>query len=428
MVPKVAARGSSFKGAGAYYLHDKKAASSERVAFTYTENLPVNDPARAIDCMAYTAMHQNDIKAAAGAARTGRKLTQPVYTYSLSWAPDEEPTKEEMIEAARESLKALGLDEHETLMVAHNDEPHPHIHVIVNRVHPETGKAAVLSNDHLVLSRWAEAYEKRQGQIRCEQRVENNEARRKGQFVRDRRNLQGAFHRWRRDRLRRAYAARRAAADNLGAQHLGERQALFDQKETRLRRLRADRKQHDRPQWAELFRRQREEWKALNQAQQSAYGRLRHFLQGRAAGEGPATKANARQIVKEAIRAVVGRDNPHGALARRHQAERKALAAKLQDMRRPEVRAIEQDYQRALAKLKQAQLQERRTLQQAHSRESQALAREIREGRDRQQYRREAGQAVGDEFARRVRQQMEEAKKRRAQDRDKGRDDGGRER
>jgi hypothetical protein len=96
-------------------------------------------------------MHQNEIKAAAGAARTGRKLTKPVYSYSLSWAPDETPSREEMIEAARESLRALGLHEHETLMVAHNDEPHPHI--------PETGKAAVLSNDHLILSRWAEAVE-----------------------------------------------------------------------------------------------------------------------------------------------------------------------------------------------------------------------------------------------------------------------------
>ena len=91
MVPKVAAKGTSFKGAGLYYLHDKKARTSERVAFTHTENLPTDDPDRAIKIMAFTAMHQNEIKAANGGARTGRKLAYPVYTYSLSWAPDEAP-------------------------------------------------------------------------------------------------------------------------------------------------------------------------------------------------------------------------------------------------------------------------------------------------------------------------------------------------
>ncbi|MBB4375253.1 hypothetical protein GGD63_008102 [Bradyrhizobium sp. cir1] len=44
MVPKVAGKGRSFMGAGMYYLHDKKAETSERVAFTYTVNLPTRDP------------------------------------------------------------------------------------------------------------------------------------------------------------------------------------------------------------------------------------------------------------------------------------------------------------------------------------------------------------------------------------------------
>lgn len=135
--------------------------------------------------MAHTAINQNRIKAASGDARTGRKLAYPVYTYSLPWAPDQQPRQEQMIEAGLQTLKELGLEGHEVLMVAHRDEPHPHIHLIVNRVHPQAGKAASLSNDHLNLSRWAEAYEREQGKIRCEQRVLNNEARRKGRFVKD---------------------------------------------------------------------------------------------------------------------------------------------------------------------------------------------------------------------------------------------------
>ena len=109
MVPKVAGKGRSFKGAGLYYLHDKKALTPERVAFTHTENLPTRDADKAIKCMAYTAMRQHELKARAGGSTKGRKLEQPVYCYSLSWAPGEEPTQEEMIEAAKDTLRELGM-------------------------------------------------------------------------------------------------------------------------------------------------------------------------------------------------------------------------------------------------------------------------------------------------------------------------------
>ena len=42
MIAQIAARGTSFKGAGLYYLHDKKADTSERVAWTQTRNIPVS--------------------------------------------------------------------------------------------------------------------------------------------------------------------------------------------------------------------------------------------------------------------------------------------------------------------------------------------------------------------------------------------------
>ena len=61
-----------------------------------------------------------------------------------------------MVEAARESLKALGVEDRQALIVSHNDEPHPHVHVIVNRVSMEDGRAANMRGDHLRLSRWAE--------------------------------------------------------------------------------------------------------------------------------------------------------------------------------------------------------------------------------------------------------------------------------
>ena len=133
--------------------------------------------------MAATAKAAPDLKRLAGDARGGRKLAKPVLHYSLSWAQDETPDKREMSRAVDRSLEALGLEGHEALIVAHEDTGHPHVHVIANRVDPETGKAAKLGNSKLRLSRWAEGYEREQGRIRCEERVKNNERRRAGEQV-----------------------------------------------------------------------------------------------------------------------------------------------------------------------------------------------------------------------------------------------------
>ncbi len=184
MIPKLTAGGKSFQGAALYYLHDKREegeaerSTSARVAWTYALNLPTQDPDRAWRMMAHTAMTQAELKAAAGVKATGRKLEKPVMAYSLAWSPDEKPAAHEMLEAAQESLAALGLGDHQALIVCHNDTPHPHVHVLVNRVNPETGVADPGSKTRLKLSTWAEGYERSRGKILCAERVENNIRRR----------------------------------------------------------------------------------------------------------------------------------------------------------------------------------------------------------------------------------------------------------
>ena len=189
MIPKINGLGRSFAGVAAYCLHDapepddRRPRTSERVGWADTRNLATFRPERAARLMAATARAAPDLKRLAGGSPGGRKLAKPVLHYSLSWARDETPDKGEMNRAVDESLEALGLESHEALIVAHEDTRHPHVHVIANRVDPETGKAAKLSGSKLRLSRWAEGYEREQGQIRCERRVENNERRRAGQRV-----------------------------------------------------------------------------------------------------------------------------------------------------------------------------------------------------------------------------------------------------
>ena len=56
MVPKLHAKGSSFKGAALYLLHDKnRAQTGERVAWTETRNLAVDDPETGWRIMAATS-------------------------------------------------------------------------------------------------------------------------------------------------------------------------------------------------------------------------------------------------------------------------------------------------------------------------------------------------------------------------------------
>lgn len=183
MVPHIAKAGRSFKGAGLYYLHDKGALTSERVAFTHGENLHSQNAERALTEMAFVALNADRLKEQAGVEKVGRKGEYPVYHYSLSWHPDQKPNREEMIEAGRSSLKALELEGYQAMMIAHNDEPHAHLHILVNRVHPDTGKMVNIDFDKMRLSRWAEAYEKEHGHIYCPQRVENNAQREKGTYV-----------------------------------------------------------------------------------------------------------------------------------------------------------------------------------------------------------------------------------------------------
>jgi hypothetical protein len=61
--------------------------------------------------------------------------------YELSWPPGERPTRPHWIDCATHTLKALGYRDHQFMIVAHDDRKHFHIHIMVNKVHPETFKA-----------------------------------------------------------------------------------------------------------------------------------------------------------------------------------------------------------------------------------------------------------------------------------------------
>lgn len=171
MIPAIAKKGSSFKGAVTYITHDIGDNSDERVVFTRTLNIRTDDPEKAAKVMAWTAAHADELKQAADLPATGRKTTQPVYHFALSWDPSQSPTQDEMSSAAISAIKVLGFEGHEAVLTAHNDKDHAHIHVVLNRIHPETGRTANPKNDYKILQRWAWEYEKERGHIYCVDRA-----------------------------------------------------------------------------------------------------------------------------------------------------------------------------------------------------------------------------------------------------------------
>jgi hypothetical protein len=177
MVPKLFPAGKSFKKLAAYLLHDpEKAKTAERVRWTHTLNLASDRPPSAIDEMLWTVRGADWLKQQSNVPSGGRPLENPVKHFSLNWHPSETPTREQMIETVESFLSHMGWREHQALIVCHDDK-HPHVHVMLNAVHPETGRALDTSFEKRRAQEWAKAYEREQGLIFCEERLKPKEER-----------------------------------------------------------------------------------------------------------------------------------------------------------------------------------------------------------------------------------------------------------
>ncbi len=69
------------------------------------------------------------------------RCNDAVFHYELAWPPGERPSRAEWIDSASYTLNQLGFKQHQYVLVAHDDKKHFHIHVMVNKVHPETYRA-----------------------------------------------------------------------------------------------------------------------------------------------------------------------------------------------------------------------------------------------------------------------------------------------
>ena len=108
--------------------------STDHVQWVFAQNSPSHDPYQVAKFMEATAA-------------LSYRTKKPAYHVMIAWSPDEDPTPELMQDIARKTLDMADLGEHEALVMGHSDTDHKHLHMLINRVHPVTGKAWSTSND-----------------------------------------------------------------------------------------------------------------------------------------------------------------------------------------------------------------------------------------------------------------------------------------
>jgi hypothetical protein len=177
MIVKISGVGKSFKGLSTYLTHDPNANTEDRVAWTHTLNLANDHVPSAIDEMYWTAQNAELLKQEAGIRAGGRATENPVKHVSLNWAPADNPSREHMIETSEGFLRHMRWNEHQAVLIAHDDKSYKHVHIMLNVVHPETGLRLDDGFEQRRAQAWALDYEREQGRIHCEQRLKNEQDR-----------------------------------------------------------------------------------------------------------------------------------------------------------------------------------------------------------------------------------------------------------
>ena len=86
-----------------------------------------------------------------GVASLNNRCKDAVCHYELAWPPGERPTRPQWVDCALHTLKALGYEGHQFMIVAHDDKKHFHIHIMLNKVHMETLRAHTPYRDWFTL-------------------------------------------------------------------------------------------------------------------------------------------------------------------------------------------------------------------------------------------------------------------------------------
>ena len=112
--------------------------------------------------------HEAQVQEMIDLAEVARRGAQPVQHWILSWREGEQPARAQADEAVRMFLDEMGLAEHQAIYALHRDTHNWHLHLAVNRVHPETERLVTVNKgfDHEIAHRAIARIEDRHGWAR----------------------------------------------------------------------------------------------------------------------------------------------------------------------------------------------------------------------------------------------------------------------
>lgn len=379
--------GHSFKGSMAYYLHDKRQEgasahpeTAERVAWTESRNLSVADPELATGVMIATARQADELKAAAGVRNTGRKASAgAVFAFSLGWHPSEAEglDKAEMLRAADHALKVLKLDDRQALIVAHRDTAHPHVHVIVNRVCPQTGKMAVIAKpDVYKLDKWADDYERKRGQIVSpnraakydeieQKRARHPDAEKRRQHIAEQERARNARPKSRAAMLKefgdQQKADHKGQWADLAAKNKAARERIYSSAGAAIKEAAARHKAECKPIWAAYFRQERADSRAFHAREQSLSGVIKNAMDATTHQKISGQLGN-RGTLSATFGNVLSSQARAQAFAERQDMTRQQMATRLKSILERDIAAIKEKRGRDLDAQRQGYAEQREAL------------------------------------------------------------------
>ncbi len=380
MNPVEITQGKSFKGLSQYLLQDENRETAERVGWVQTFNLVDADGDQAWRLMLATANSANALKEAAG-IKKGKAVKNTVYHYSINFNPEDELTPDIQQRAVADSLKVLGLDDHQALAVEHTDKAHNHIHVMVNLIDPTNGMSAAspqmcedgkkrskLSNSRRKLSKWAAKFERDNGLNITEGRLANANKRAQGEQVNARRKKRNVHEQEkteptdrRKDFLKRQHNDRakeiqsrtielkeRSAIewDALKQSYYGQKDAIRGQMSPALKERVAEIKTLFKPYWADMFKRQDKELKIFEAGDRTAIGKIWH----------------ATAVFKElalngnylgGFVAAFSKENRRNIVLKKHDREREEMRYRLQAQIDKELSRMKADFERQFSRARE---------------------------------------------------------------------------
>jgi Relaxase/Mobilisation nuclease domain len=74
-------------------------------------------------------------------ASSNSRAKNPVNHYILAWKEGEQPTRKQVDEAVQITLDEMGMQGHQAMYCLHGDTDNLHLHLLINRINPETEKS-----------------------------------------------------------------------------------------------------------------------------------------------------------------------------------------------------------------------------------------------------------------------------------------------